>query len=312
MQQYEWTEESIIEVLNQLNILQSKYEHKRGNSILVCCPIHNEKNPSMSISFRKGVVHCFGCSYSGTFTQLIYKIYGENKWKEAKEFISKWQDTDSFKFEQLPTRTISPKIEIPVWEQSTTEDELNSYDHTEWTYSKNRGISEQVCRRFRLGFDYDTAMVTFPIIQNGKCICLCKRSIINKQFHIQSGIEKPLAYLEECKSEIIERQLKPQIVMCESMFNALTCWTYGIPAIALLGTGTKIQRELLLRENSIKTVILCFDGDEAGKKATNKWKGWLKDKKIVKVINMPQGKDINDYATDAEQFDQLIGKVYRG
>ena len=39
---------------------------KAGKEYKACCPFHNEKTPSFTISPEKGFYHCFGCGAHGT------------------------------------------------------------------------------------------------------------------------------------------------------------------------------------------------------------------------------------------------------
>ena len=39
---------------------------KAGKEFKACCPFHNEKTPSFTISPEKGFYHCFGCGAHGT------------------------------------------------------------------------------------------------------------------------------------------------------------------------------------------------------------------------------------------------------
>src|SRR3990167_5383528 len=39
---------------------------KGGRDYMACCPFHNEKSPSFSVSQTKQFYHCFGCGAHGT------------------------------------------------------------------------------------------------------------------------------------------------------------------------------------------------------------------------------------------------------
>ena len=82
-------------------------------------------------------------------------------------------------------------------------------------------------------------------------------------------------------------------VICESIFNALTCWKWGIPAVALLGTGTKNQYKIL-NDLPVRKYIIATDPDEAGERAADKLRRNLSRSKIIKYYVIPEGKDLND------------------
>ena len=46
---------------------------RRGKSVLVCCPLHDDHRPSMSIDAGKGVWYCFVCGLGGDGIALFMK-----------------------------------------------------------------------------------------------------------------------------------------------------------------------------------------------------------------------------------------------
>lgn len=46
---------------------------KRGSDYKACCPFHNERTPSFSVSQTKGIFKCFGCGESGTAIGFVMK-----------------------------------------------------------------------------------------------------------------------------------------------------------------------------------------------------------------------------------------------
>lgn len=311
---HKWSEEQIRTVLHEQGLLNRPFNDRHRSYILICCPFHNDKNPSMCIDFRKGVVHCFAGCFDGTFTQFIYKLLGGYD-QRAVEYVRQYQGEDEYKFQQLPRKEYRPRIEIPTWDDlEVKEEELRKFDHTEWLYSKGRGISEDVCRKFRLGIDYEWGAVTFPLKMNGKYIAICRRELKGKKFHIPTELRgrKPIAYLEEAVALAHENK-KDKIILVESIYNALTCYTYGIPAIATLGMPTEIQAEIL-KQSKVREILIACDGDKAGEKFTKKWKDWLKDKIKTEVVLLPEGKDVNDLVRDdptGKLFEEIIGRKYK-
>src|SRR5690554_7455872 len=49
---------------------------KRGQNLWACCPFHNEKSPSFSVSTVKQIYKCFGCGKAGDPIQFVMDIEG--------------------------------------------------------------------------------------------------------------------------------------------------------------------------------------------------------------------------------------------
>ncbi|MCI8617551.1 MAG: hypothetical protein HFJ60_04830 [Clostridia bacterium] len=50
-----------------------------------CCPFHNEKTASFSISQSKQIFHCFGCGVGGDCITLVSKLLNINAYESAKQ-----------------------------------------------------------------------------------------------------------------------------------------------------------------------------------------------------------------------------------
>ena len=85
--------------------------------------------------------------------------------------------------------------------------------------------------------------------------------------------------------------------MCESQINALYLWSNNRPAIALFGTGSEEQYEIL-RRSGIREYWLAFDGDDAGKKGAYRFKKNIGMDVLINTVHLPNGKDVNDLAIE--------------
>ncbi|MDR3349621.1 MAG: DNA primase [Acidaminococcales bacterium] len=78
-------------VKNRCDIVSLVSEHvtlkKRGGKFWGCCPFHQEKTPSFSVSPDKGLFYCFGCGAGGDAIAFAQKI-GDLSFSEALELIA--------------------------------------------------------------------------------------------------------------------------------------------------------------------------------------------------------------------------------
>ncbi len=96
--------------------------------------------------------------------------------------------------------------------------------------------------------------------------------------------------------ELLQKNGKPErILIVEGYMDVIALAQFGISyAVATLGTATsKIHLDILFRFAS--ELILCFDGDDAGRKAA--WRAVeaampsLKEGRQIKIMLLPQGED---------------------
>jgi len=55
---------------------------KAGKNLQACCPFHNEKSPSFTVSPEKQFYHCFGCGAHGTAIGFLME-YDQMSFPEA-------------------------------------------------------------------------------------------------------------------------------------------------------------------------------------------------------------------------------------
>src|SRR5579862_607106 len=61
---------------------------KSGNNYFACCPFHNEKSPSFSVSQPKQFYYCFGCGAHGNAIDFLIQ-YDRLSFPEAIETLAK-------------------------------------------------------------------------------------------------------------------------------------------------------------------------------------------------------------------------------
>lgn len=73
---------SIVDVINQHVDLK-----QHGTSWIGCCPFHDDKSPSFSVSEEKGLYHCFACHVSGDVIKFTKEFNGMT-FQEALKHLS--------------------------------------------------------------------------------------------------------------------------------------------------------------------------------------------------------------------------------
>ncbi len=131
------------------------------------------------------------------------------------------------------------------------------------------------------------------------------RSVNTKFHHYSEGVDKTdyLYGAYECQQYYPEAN---EVWVCESIINALTLWTLGIPAIALMGVGGGHQFELL-KQLPYRSLVLALDPDEPGQIATNKLIKILKGKKLLYTVEYLNSKDdVNDLGDKVLELNKIL------
>ena len=173
-----------------------------------------------------------------------------------------------------------------------TKEELESYRYIH-PYMYERGLTDTIIEEFDIGYDRDRQEITFPVLDlDENCVFVAGRSVKTKFFRLPRGQNKPVyqAY------RFVNSSYKYAYIT-ESFLNCLTLWKYNEPAMALIGTGNKYQYDIL-SNLPVREYILAFDPDEAGRRATERFKTNVCGKIIREVQYQEPDKDVNDLQED--------------
>ena len=129
------------------------------------CPFHNEKTPSFSVHQTRQFYHCFGCGASGDVFSFVQKI--ENiSFPEAVRLVAQKlgvpmpkQHFDS-PAEAKEAKLRGALVEMHEKACAFFEEQLRRPDAAHAReYLKNRGLSEEAIRVFRIGFAPDSGFL---------------------------------------------------------------------------------------------------------------------------------------------------------
>lgn len=156
--------ESIDEVSAKTDIISLVSEYvpleQRGSNWWGCCPFHNEKTPSFSVSQEKKFFYCFGCGASGSVFDFV-KDMEKISFSESVEFLAKkagvsliyadgaapQKDDSAIKlkdeYKSLYTR-VAGTFHYLLMETQAGKFALD--------YIKKRGITDETLEKFKIGY----------------------------------------------------------------------------------------------------------------------------------------------------------------
>lgn len=139
----------IVEVVGRRTQLK-----KAGREFKACCPFHDEKTPSFTVSPGKGFYHCFGCGAHGTAIGFLME-FDHMSFVDAIESLASSMGVEVPRSEtSQPTRRYDELFSLMEtvarhWQSCLKETQ------TAVEYLKNRGIDGPTAKRFGIGFAPD-------------------------------------------------------------------------------------------------------------------------------------------------------------
>jgi len=134
---------------------------KAGKNHQACCPFHNEKTPSFTVSQEKQFYHCFGCGAHGNAISFLME-YERLEFPEAIEELARYHHLE------VPREKTSGFSNRPQQSSSQLEDDFKLLENvTRYfekqlkqtgqesgaiDYLKKRGLSGEIVKQYNIGY----------------------------------------------------------------------------------------------------------------------------------------------------------------
>jgi len=274
-----------------------------GSYGMARCPVHNDDNPSLSITERNGklLVHCFaGCDQQAVWTALRGRQLLPDLHTEMRHTHEKWAHKQ--RLDWLAKKGIDPEAQARtdrarrIWEESgpTNGTPVDRY-------LKGRGLSLDVPTtiRYHPGLRHGPTLFILPCMVAAVTIWPDNQIVaIHRTFLEPDGrkaaISQNKLMLGSCRGGAARlAPCRDSLMVGEGIETCLTAMqATGEPAWAALSTSGLCA---LVLPNHVQYVTILADGDEAGEMAARKsaWR-WIQQGRHVRIARPPQGLDFND------------------
>jgi len=321
----------------------------RGTKGMALCPFHGEKTASMSFTDVENLFHCFGCKEGGDIFKYVQEI-NNLEFQDAIEFVAEkygfkltytqTNDSNDFKVYQDKINLINNYfLEIMKSDKSKDAREYlkeRKYDNSDIKkYSisfvtKDEESFNKFCKKNeittddlrRLGFISSNGnmlfknRIMFPILSfRNNIIAFGGRTIddfgpkyLNSSDSVLYKKNRNLYFTNDF---IASTKKKGYAIIVEGYFDVLSLNKLGYPnAASPSGTALTYQQlESVLKYTS--KILICFDNDEAGLKATERVleiKNQVSKQVEIHCLHLPsEYNDISDvFELKPEAFNDIL------
>ncbi len=151
----------IQDLLNRLDIVDVVERYvplkKAGANFVACCPFHNEKSPSFTVSQTKQFYHCFGCGAHGTAIGFVMEHAGLG-YVDAIEELARGVGLE-VPHERQAAGEAYQKVAPDLYEVMQTATryyrEQLKQNQRAIDYLKQRGLSGEIAAKFGIGYAPD-------------------------------------------------------------------------------------------------------------------------------------------------------------
>lgn len=306
---------------------------KTGKNYIGVCPFHDDHSPSMSVSPEKQIYRCFSCGASGnvftfvadfekiSFAQAV-SLLGDRVGIHIDGKVAANEKRDDYydiyelasKFYQNSLFTSLGKNAIEYLEKRRIDKEtikkfgiglsIQKVSLTDYLTSKKYKVEKliDVGLTNENGNDIFISRIMFPIYDlAGNPVAFSGRIYNTKDNakyvntkETDKFVKGRILYNYHVAKEYLKKN--DSVIIMEGQMDVIRASTVGINnCIATMGTALTKEHKSIIK-NMTNSVILCFDGDAAGEKATISAIGLLEDTNLnIKIVRLPDNMDPDEY-----------------
>lgn len=140
---------------------------KAGKNYQACCPFHNEKSPSFTVSQDKQFYHCFGCGEHGNAISFLME-FDRLDFVDAVEELASYCGVEVIREENNASPAQQRQQQLAYQQKQDDYELMNQVSRfyqqqlktavdkeTAINYLKGRGLSGEVVKRFGIGYISD-------------------------------------------------------------------------------------------------------------------------------------------------------------
>lgn len=303
-----------------------------GSDLMCTCPFHangKEHNPSCGVllqqkvtkdkTYEAGTVHCYTCGYTADLPQFVADLLGLSSPVEGfKWLVNQYNyqteerelpDLDMYRGSTAKSSVLEESLVKQYTQNLLQSEEACRYLH-------KRRIANWVLEAYELGFDPEDKTVLFPVRgMDGKVIFYKGRSIAGKHFYNAKEVDKTSVVfgLWEILNGSFSWGTSDQIEevwITESEIDALSLISYGVPAVAIMGSHISEEQCKELERTPFRRFVLATDNDDAGRKGASQIKRLLIPKPNRIFVD---GKTLNQIAKESGiRLDTVQHRYSRG
>ncbi len=280
---------------------------KKGKEYAACCPFHNEKTASFTVSPEKQFYHCFGCGAHGTALGFLME-YDRLDFIEAVEVLAQQHGLEIPKDDNNFVKNDFQPLYI-LLEQANTyyQKSLRNHQHA-ISYLKDRGVSGEIAAKYNLGYaedgfenllkQFDNAAtqeqlieiglikkndkgsiydrfrnrIIFPIKdRRGRVIGFGGRVLDDAVPKYLNSPETPVFHKSEALYGLYEarkaKQTARSLIVVEGYMDVVALAQHGIENVVATLGTATTSQHIQNLYRCTQEIVFCFDGDRAGRDA---------------------------------------------